>query len=380
MAPGDMAPLQPPDGETPAEALPAAPLEELLTILLVTSPIRSHPSTEMLEWTLGSYVEKAGLASCPKIIVSDGFTVAGPGQKERPKSGRVPLDWVSPYAEFRARVDALVAAGCEGGERGTVEDGTGAEGHQSECNGADRTFSNCRHVRMEQHKGFGGCTYCALRLVATPYVLVLQHDRPCLRSFEAARLVSAMEASQGAAKYVGLPTKASLARIDAAAVMSRCHLRLEEGDVDERVAAAAAASGVDLRVLLFWYDSSHVCRVSHYRDFVFARGRVPGGGFPEDSFGQAMHAEISAAAQAGDWQQAHAAYGTYLLVDGGGPMVGHLRGRRFIETAELQQQGWCGPQKVMQAPGLRSSVRQADEDDDAREDAACWGASELCPH
>jgi len=319
-----------------ADALQSEPLQHLLTIVLVTSPIRSHPSTEMLERTLVSYVENsADLAECAKIVVSDGFTIAGPEQKPKPKSGRIPEAWVLPYSEFRDRLDGLVVVATTSSRDDAVGMDGGLHSHPATRKRVVSAFRHCWHLRMEQHKGFGGCTYCALRLVKTPYVLVLQHDRPCTRAFPASRLLGAMLASKGMVKYVGLPTKASLARTLPAAVQSRCQFRLDDDAVDEGVAAAAAMSEVTLRVLLFWYDSSHLCQVSHYRDVVFAKGHVPGGGFPEDSFGQAMHADICAGAQAGRWRQAHAAYGTYLYVDGQGPLVGHLRGRRYsLDAAE----------------------------------------------
>merc|ERR1719436_1389360 len=112
-------------------------------------------------------------------------------------------------------------------------------------------------------------------------------------------------------------------------MMSRWHIHISTEDMDPQVATAAALAGIQLQVLLFWYDSTHICEVEHYRNFVFAKGRVPGGGFPEDSFGQAMHADICAAAPEGRWREAHAAYGTYLLADGDEPMVGHVRGNKY---------------------------------------------------
>ena len=125
--------------------------------------------------------------------------------------------------------------------------------------------------------------------------------------------------------------------------MTRCNLRLDPNDMSPEVASAAAASNVNILVLLFWYVSWHICQTLHYRDFVFTKGRVPGGGFPEDSLGQGMHAEIWAAAQDGRWREAHSAYGTYIYdADGEGPMVGHLRGRRYIDAADLRSQGWNG--------------------------------------
>lgn len=310
-----------------------------LTLIIVTSPIPSHPEMEMLEATLRSYVEGAGLAGCPRLIVSDGCSATVPGQRERPKWGRVPEAWLRPYDEFRRRLDAHVeAAACTASAVAgqTVE---ASEGGRSGSEAA--VFAHCRHLRMEQHVGFGGCTRAALALATTPYVLVIQHDRPLLRPFSAAAVLAAMRAAGGAVRYVGLPTKASLARARPEAVQVRCHIPIvEQEGLSPAVQNVADGAGISLQRLFFWYDSTHFCESDFYRDFVFAPGRVPGGGFPEDSFGQEMHAEICAAARDGSWRQVHAAYGTYLLVDGGGPMVGHQSGRRYMARAEVDRLGW----------------------------------------
>jgi len=298
-------------------------LHDALTLILVTSPIRSHPSTEMLENTLRSYVVGGKLAACEKVIVSDGCYACEPGQRERQKHGRVPRDWLKPYAAYRNRLDELVEKA--------------SSSHDDE---EAHLFARCRHVRAPRHIGFGGCTSLALSYVATPYVMVIQHDRTCLRPFDALRIVSAMRASQDKVRYVGLPTKASLSRCAPEHVQHRCGIRLVEDDVDPQVSEMCAREDIRLWPLLFWYDSTHICSLSHYREFVFAQGRVPGGGFPEDTLGQVMHSEICAAAKVGSWHAVHARYGTYLFLDGGGPMVGHLRGRRYVDEAEVARQGW----------------------------------------
>merc|ERR1712008_491714 len=50
----------------------------------------------------------------------------------------------------------------------------------------------------------------------------------------------------GEVKYVGLPTKASLARVAPDGVMSRCHGRI--GAAEGHAAASAAENGIELRV------------------------------------------------------------------------------------------------------------------------------------
>ncbi|CAJ1454008.1 unnamed protein product [Effrenium voratum] len=261
-------------------------VEELLSIVLVTSPVPSNPSTQMLEHVLSSCTEGGGLEACQKIIVSDGFRICETSQRPKPKAGRVAEEWAAPYEEFRSRVDGL----------------------------------QVKHLRCAEHKGFAGCLHIALRQVATAFVLVLQHDRPCLRPFDASGILEVL--AKGRAKYVGLPSKASLARTEASHLASNWHVR-----------SCEAVIGSDkewvLRPLFMWYDSAHICRVDHYKDLVFRKGRDWSGGFIEDSFGQEMQTALRAAVATGSWREVHEAYGTYLYDDGAGPVIGHLNGRRY---------------------------------------------------
>ena len=61
------------------ELLKGKPLEELLTIIVTTSPIKSNPSTEMLERTFKTFHHGGrGFAfKCPKVIICDGCRVLG---------------------------------------------------------------------------------------------------------------------------------------------------------------------------------------------------------------------------------------------------------------------------------------------------------------
>merc|ERR1712139_389734 len=86
---------------------------------------------------------------------------------------------------------------------------------------------------------------------------------------------------------------------------------------------------------------THICRAEHYRTFVLRGGKVPRGAFPEDTLGQAFLAELKAAGQDG-WREVHARYGTYLYLDGGPAIVGHLKGRKFQDEATLREKGWRG--------------------------------------
>lgn len=294
------------------------PLEDLVTLICVTSPVRSNPSTEMLEWTMRSFARGGGLGRCRSLIASDGYKVAQAGQKEKPKSGRVAPESIAPYEEFRSRLDALI------GEPSSGDDWT----------------ANARHLRMASHCNFSGCVKACLDAVATPFVLVLQHDRNCLRPFDARGILRAMELSRGIVKYVGLPTKASLARASVKYNQSRWGLTFDLDEVVSQVASCAAQAQIHLRYLLYWYDSAHFCETTYYRTFVFNSGRIPRGGFPEDTLGQTMQSEIFAAGP--QWRDAHEKYGTYLYVDDAGEAVGHLGGRQYLDSAVVEQRGWRG--------------------------------------
>ena len=51
------------------------PLSQLLTVVITTSPISTHPSTAMLEEVVGSFALVPGLRSCPTVVVFDGYKV-----------------------------------------------------------------------------------------------------------------------------------------------------------------------------------------------------------------------------------------------------------------------------------------------------------------
>eukprot|EP00435_Cladocopium_sp_Y103_P075008 s225_g53.t1 len=275
-------------------------LEELLSIILVTSPVPSNPSTEMVEHVLQSMAASVpGLELVESFIVSDGFRVCEKDQKARPKAGRIAAEMVEAYEEYRSRLDAPWP-----------------------------TWPSLQHLRAAEHKGFAGCLHIALRKVTSPYVLVLQHDRPCLRPFDLKGLLEAMQA-QPNLKYVGLPTKASLARTGQEYFASQWQV-----GQDLQAMLEVSLGPVILRPLFLWYDSAHICSVEHYKNLVFRKGRQWSGGFIEDSFGQEMLAALRVASASGNVTEVHEIYGTYLYDDGAGPIVGHLDGRRWHGSSQ----------------------------------------------
>ena len=103
-------------------------LRERLTVIITTSPIRSHPSTEMISQVrasfalievlprphvvtsirfLHSHTHWQGLIDCPQIIIADGVSIV---EKSALKKGKVTASLSARYSQYLQLLgDALEA-------------------------------------------------------------------------------------------------------------------------------------------------------------------------------------------------------------------------------------------------------------------------------
>ena len=131
-------------------------LKDRLTTILVTSPIVSHPSTELMDRVVASFDLVKDLCSCSLLILADGVKCG----KFRPKKGVVTSEMVECYDTFLERLRIKI----------------------SEAS-SDSIWSRTRMIKMKEHLGFGHVVYYGLRHCQTEYVLVVQHDHPFSVSF-----------------------------------------------------------------------------------------------------------------------------------------------------------------------------------------------------
>eukprot|EP00977_Amphora_coffeiformis_P027942 scaffold34666_cov158-Amphora_coffeaeformis.AAC.11 len=353
-------------------------MEELLTIIVTTSPIRSHPSTELLERTFDTF----GLAgeeflNCPKVIVCDGYKQRDNGKPSRKKhniskqamrNGIVTEEQASNYILFKERLRKL-------------------------CKEAS-SVSPFRHTtveEMEERMGYGFALRHALRhCVSTPFVCVIQHDRTFMRQTPMYEVLHTMWRHR-AIKYVGISMRSNLMYRDifhskygkaSEDEMGSMILRPREllldaakygpnGNSDEGLADlvdgkilksirayAEAYQGsmqcakqlswvqdhpppegkhqLTLTPTLFWYDNTHVCETAHYRDFVFhpKYKMVARGGFVEDKLSPVMKRTTERLGL----REGHARFGCYILDDHSGLFfTGHLD----VSTCPYGTQFWC---------------------------------------
>ncbi len=166
-------------------------------------------------------------------------------------------------------------------------------------------------ARCQERQGFGFALKNALTRVRTPYVIVVQHDRNFVREAPIVQIVKCLEKNDAWLKYVLLPTTTVLN-----------YPRYVQSKYQLRIAPQPTDFGFSLTPLLQWYDSTHICSMRHYRDFVYRGGLVARGGFVEDKLGQYQLKRIKERGLS-----AHAEFAQYVLDDGiEKPMVSHLDG------------------------------------------------------
>ena len=378
------------------EIKPQPPLAKLLTIIVTTSPIRSNPSTELLERTFDTfqYAGREFAYECPKVIICDGCRVLedDPGEntdsdekkdddppkitrkyanvKQTLRNGIATADQAKNYNEFKKRLHKLC---------------TDAQGTQS-------VFNNTAVVELEERHGYGFALRHALyNCVETPYVCVIQHDRTFMRPTPIKEVVSAMQNSEEI-KYVTMNMKSNLNYFDifsskfsrrACAELKTMIVRPQELNIKDNVYGPNGSSianmveaqsekrrrlrdiaretykashqniiyeewlesmsrkGVNqdgfhqlsLTPTLFWYDNTHIVRTEHYRDFIFNLV------FKMVARGGFVEDKLSPIIKRScerlGLKDGHAKFGCYILDDHSGDVfTGHLDGGSY-NTASL---------------------------------------------
>lgn len=113
-----------------AKADLAIDVPAMLGIIVVTSVLSVHPSTDMIEAVMATHQKKEPLLeACEKIIVCDWPKIAKPG-KTKFKSGRVTVEDVERYELYCAELERL-------------------------CKGEKWPWTRCRVFRMPKYGGFG---------------------------------------------------------------------------------------------------------------------------------------------------------------------------------------------------------------------------------
>lgn len=382
--PGPQDVIPPPDAVMPD-------MKEILTIIITTSPIRSHPSTELLERTMSTFA-LAGpeFLDCQKLIVCDGVRVRDEDEsanitkrhnnvKQCLRNGIVTPTQQENYHQFKENLKHL----CE------VADG-------------DSPFRNTQVVELDSRHGYGFALRHALKYcVKTRFVCIIQHDRTFMRPTPMHEALHCMWRHPNV-KYIGMSMRSNLLYRDifqgkygpdAAAELGKLVLRPPELLVDgnlygpdsqsfrhlmdaddftdqvrgsnqtlldtyhanaERWAKvdASFARGREKNELstpaveeqkhqmilmptLYWYDNTHLAETAHYRDFIYEPRykMVARGGFVEDKLSPVLVRTVERLGLA----DGHSRFGCFLLDDCSGLFfTGHLDGGSYLTDEQRQ--------------------------------------------
>ena len=352
------------------------PLQDILTIVITTSPIKSNPSTELLERVFETFYmggEDFAL-KCRKVIVCDGCRTKDESvsnrhvnSKQAMRNGIVSSEQRDRYIEFKNALRKLCASAQP-----------------------DSPFFNSDVEELKDRHGYGFALRHALRhCVKTPFVIVIQHDRTFMRPTPIRETLNAMWHHPNI-KYVGMSMRSNLMYRDIFLgkygksyhdEMRQCTLRLPELVLDaklygpdshstqnmnyseqpklrenimalvetyrgsqqnvdhlEWIGANPLASGtvqLSLTPTFFWYDNVHICETAHYSDFVFhpSYKMVARGGFVEDKLSPVIKKTVERLGLA----KGHARFGCFLLDDHSGMFfTGHLDGGSYLTNEQKQ--------------------------------------------
>ncbi len=182
-------------------------LADLITVLVPTSPIPSHPSTAIIDETLDS-IDAAGLDACEVLVMADGV---------RPEQA----DRAADYAEYLRRLSWSLA-------------------HER---------ANVVPLVFPEHRHQAAMTRVALEQVRTPLILFAEHDTP---------LVGEIPWESMAGAILTAPCKVDVIRLHHESVVLRVHRYLMAGKIED-------VRGVPLWRTAQWSNRPHLASTGWYR-------------------------------------------------------------------------------------------------------------------
>ena len=285
--------------------------EDLLTIVVTTSPVPSAPSPDLIRNTIDSLPES--LADVPIIITFDYFTISSDDQG-RLKRGRVPPDLVELYPLYIDNVRQLFGEISCSSER-------------DDCTISSSVNRDVTFLVLKQRHGFAFSVQLALDYVKTPYVLILQHDWMFTSPSPPFSCLLSILQNEPEVRYISF-------------IARWCVNYERRGDSDlqyrhvfaeARRLRADRPLAEDLIACLHWFDRPHLCSVETYRQ-IFAENLIKRGDFIEDTFGTHYLTSIKHAPTRQTAFDAWKRWGAWLYAPDQGQMVGvrHVHGRRNL--------------------------------------------------
>ncbi|GKY94243.1 hypothetical protein MPSEU_000390100 [Mayamaea pseudoterrestris] len=357
--------------QVPLPIKPMPPMQEILTIIVTTSPIRSNPSLELLEKVFETFcfAGDSFCFKCRKITVCDGCRTQDgfndsvsrrhQNTKQAMRSGIVTPEQAEKYHQFKVNLKDRCAKAP-----------------------ADSPFYNTVVEELEERHGFAYALRHVVRsMVDTEYICVIQHDRTFMRSTPIEETLRAMWNNPGV-KYVGCSMRSNLfykdifySKYGRSYSQDYANMTLHPTELlfdsalygpesescqqalvanpqlkdnllalaekyretfqylDQRAQGVCHDRGqhqMTLSPTLFWYDNIHLASTQHYNEFIFNSSykMVTRGGFVEEGVFPVLKKTLDRLGLV----KGHERFGCYLLDDHSGFFfTGHLDGGSYIQ-------------------------------------------------
>lgn len=293
------------------------PMHKLLTVVIQTSPIPSHPSTALLEALFRGFQNYAdGVLESRVIILADGYEKIDGIEAENNKHGKISSESALRYQKhlevLQAKVQNEEFPFCPK-RSGSIELLLLPYRHGS-ARGVRAAF-----FELE--------TKCQAPSIATRFVMVGQHDNFFVREAPVRQVVQAMQREPGLgieARCIHFLSTSTLNYLDK--IERRYGLKLQ-------LVRASANLPFPLVPLVFWYGRTHISTAEYFREYIFQKKcqTLQSKDHLEELLGPAQLADIL---ERGPTAQAE--YGTYVLqTSETEDVIYHLSGRRARAVSEM---------------------------------------------
>ena len=274
-------------------------IEQLVTVIISTSPLPSHPSTAVIDAVLQSHARFCPeLVACRRVVVFDGYKI---GPSLRLKKGNVTDAIAQGYEAYKGQLKQLIC-GDEAclAERETQKLLIGGQRHYAELSVQKCVDGKAVFIEAGQQIGFALGVKAALGQVTTPYVFVQQHDWALCSTLPLHDILTAMEActqedGNVPINYIGLNNKRSMNYSSRVVANDSLLRQLETAILILQADTSQPAAQSILKQctpLFHWLDRPHIARTSTYSSHVFGQGLFSPGDFIEDVLGNVMLAKI----------------------------------------------------------------------------------------
>lgn len=281
-------------------------MEQLLTVIVQTSPIPSHPSTALLEALFRSFQLVDGLLESRIFIVCDGCEEALPGEKENNKHGKASEETAYNYGLHLERVQECVSGQKPPfvpQEQGTIE-----------LLKLPKRHGSARAIEA---------TFVQYDKVKTPFVMICQHDNFFIQKVPLRSCLQMMLQRPPTLEQIGLKCLHFMATATLdykEKVQKRYNIDIEEFQLEN--VRNEDGDCCKLIPLVFWYGRTHVAFTEYYTNWVLARS-LKTGDHLEELLGVKELEDIRT-----QGMQVHSKYGNFVLDQGVGEIIYHLSGRR----------------------------------------------------